>query len=702
MELLELVLALLAIVCASNIISQFVHVLSVPIIQILFGVAAALLMPQIQQIEIEPELFFCLLIAPLLFNDARHAETSAMKKYRQPIVFLAFPLVFLTVVAIGFTLSLVIPALGLPVLPFAVCLALGAALAPTDAVAISSVKSKASIPKKLTRILEGEALINDASGLVTFNFAVAFATGATAFLSLQSAAIDFGSNLIRTVVVGCAIGLGLTGLKLLLVRKLRSAGVENTSLHVLLEILTPFLIYIVAEGADSSGILAVVVCGIFHSMGRGFNNPGSARQAVVSRSVWSMLSFVFNGLVFILLGIQLPHIIETILHQNDGNFIWYILVGLILALVLYIVRFVWALITIKTESDDPKKKRVKEAVIISLAGVKGTVTLATAMSIPAIIEGKESIIFVAVVVIIITLFTANFLLPLVAKKKLSEVENEESEKIRELSVEHDVILRVIKDLDSDMSSIHVENAEEKSGKKSQHNEMMQLVITEYNIRLRKVQSQLKAGRFSSSSLQRRVLLWEARFYVDACKELTISPVFARRMISNIKRQVLHLDNSSQERHQTGETFKAFFRELPSSSLFPNNKFDKKKDRQVVAFKVIAQIDTQVIDKLQALAVSCPVPSDAEVSHSTKGSDEGQLDIEELKMLIEEYRFRVESAQNRELTQKKDQAQYQEAALIGFQYERNAIADQFEKGHISRNRMHELIQVVDLMEFALSE
>lgn len=206
---------------------------------------------------------------------------------RTSILLLALGLVFITVAVMGYFLNWLFP-----VIPLAASFALAAALAPTDAVAVGALEQKVKIPHQTMQILEGESLINDASGLVSFQFAVAAMV--TGVFSFKSAGFSF-------------ISISLGGVKWL-----RRLGMEDVTLHMLIEILTPFLFFMAAEKLGVNGILAVVSAGIAHSFGYKKMNPEVAKLRVVSKSAWSVIIFVLNGLMFLLLGTQLPDIIQTI------------------------------------------------------------------------------------------------------------------------------------------------------------------------------------------------------------------------------------------------------------------------------------------------------------------------------------------------------------------------------------------------------
>lgn len=332
MELFEYILLMLAAVSLSNLVNRFIPSLSVPIIQIALGMALTWL-PLHFELELNPELFLLLFIAPLLFNDGRLADKVALWKLKKPILLLALGLVFLTVGVLGYFLHWL-----LPVLPLAAAFALAAALAPTDAIAVGALEQKVKIPHQTMQILEGESLINDASGLVSFQFAVAaMVTGAFSF---KTASLSF----ISISLGGVVLGLVLTFIKYGIVRWLRRLGMENVTLHMLIEILTPFAIFMAAEELGVNGILAVVSAGIAHSFGYKQMNPEVAKLNIVSKSTWSVIIFVLNGLVFLLLGTQLPEIIQTVWNNPEIGNVQVILYTLLLTAAVLGLRLIWMLV----------------------------------------------------------------------------------------------------------------------------------------------------------------------------------------------------------------------------------------------------------------------------------------------------------------------------------------------------------------------
>lgn len=416
MELFIAVLVLLVLIGLSNILNRFVPFIPIPLIQIVLGVAIALL-PAGVHLPLNPELFFVLFIAPLLYNDGKRTPRHELWNLRAPILLLALGLVFVTVVVAGYAIHWLIPTIPLPA-----AFALAAILSPTDAVAVGAMAGRVHLPKSIHRLLEGEALMNDASGLVAFKFAIAATV--TGVFSLAQASFSF----ILIAIGGLLIGALLSFLLIRLGVWIRRLGMEDVTIHMLLQILTPFVIYLVSEEVGVSGILAVVAGGIIHAIERDRTESVQLKMQVVSASTWSVILFILNGLVFVILGVQIPDVLSTIFENVSFDNLQVLgYVGLISVLLL-LLRFVWIYLFWKGNENSGEalssgKPRLKEVTIITLSGVRGAVTLAGAFSIPYVLQDgspfpeRDLIIFLAAGVILFTLIAASVFLPILAKNE---------------------------------------------------------------------------------------------------------------------------------------------------------------------------------------------------------------------------------------------------------------------------------------------
>ncbi|MCS7459343.1 Na+/H+ antiporter [Paenibacillus doosanensis] len=430
MELFLGILVLLALLGLSNVVNRIVPFVPVPLIQIALGVCVALL-PAGVHIPLNPELFFVLFVAPLLFNDGKRTPLKELWKLRAPILLLAVGLVFVTVAAAGYVIHWMIPAMPLPA-----AFALAAILSPTDAVSVSALSARIHLPKRILRLLEGEALMNDASGLVAFKFAIAAAV--TGVFSLPQAALSFMVIALGGLLLGVLLSLLIVGLQLLL----RRFGMEDITVHMIIQILTPFLLYLIAEECGVSGILAAVAGGIVHAVKQELNQSVMIELQMVSTHTWSVVLFVLNGLVFVILGLQIPAVSSVIF--RDAAYSNYEALGYIavISVLLIALRFAWILAFTRGAGlfSSGKDTRIlkdvpgmKSIVLTSLSGVRGTVTLAGAFSIPlALKDGspfpeRNLIIFLAAGVILFSLLVASIVLPLLTKRKEADVNMQEEE-----------------------------------------------------------------------------------------------------------------------------------------------------------------------------------------------------------------------------------------------------------------------------------
>ena len=445
METLTLVMLIFAAILASSIIDQVVPRVSSPLIQIGLGLLIALFASSQIRVTLDPELFLVLFIAPLLYEEAKSADKAALWHHKRPVLSLAIGLVVATTLAIGFAVNAVIPSIGL-----AAAFALGAALGPTDAVAVTSLSKQVNIPERQGSILKGELLLNDASGIVSFQFAIAAAV--TGSFSLLNATANFFVEFLG----GIAVGALLAYIGKFLVNKARSLGVENTTFHVLFEILIPLLVYSIADAVHVSGIIAVVVAGLINVISPHAIGPSISRMNIVSSSVWRVLTFALNGFVFVLLGTQLP---QAMVHTwDDVTFSNFTLIGYVVALtlLLYVVRFAWVcasdwLYTRRRSKKHGEKFRLdlRKSLITTLAGAKGTITLSILFTIPYFMDGarfpqRDLIIFLGCGVIVCTLLVATFIVPLVSPKKVSE--SEEVAREREAELKIDILRSVVEEL----------------------------------------------------------------------------------------------------------------------------------------------------------------------------------------------------------------------------------------------------------------
>ena len=470
MEMLEFVLLLLAAVLVSAVLDQMMPRVSLPLVQIAIGAIVILLVGTPVDVAIDPELFLVLFIAPLLFDESRHASKRGLWDNKGSIVSLAIGLVIVTVLVVGFVLNWIEPSI-----PLAAAFALGAALGPTDAVAVTALGKDIRLTGRQKSLLSGEALINDASGVVSFQFAIAAAV--TGAFSLVDAAQSFAISFFGGIAIGLIAGF----LALLAMKAIRGYGYESITVHVVFEVFTPFIVFLAAEHFGTSGILAVVAAGLLITLLPQKPTPVAARLKIASNSVWETLVFVINGVVFVMLGMQLPKAIMPSWRSDEVSSL--LLCGLVLLVTALVVsvRFIWVLVMERCDSSAKRhtsKQLVRDALVTTLSGPKGAVTLSIIMTVPFTLSTgeafpqRDTLIFLASGVILCTLLLANFVVPVLAPKDDSPDETEEQD-VNAVTI--DILKRVIRQL--------------REQKTPQNESSTQIVIRQYSERIKRLRRQ---------------------------------------------------------------------------------------------------------------------------------------------------------------------------------------------------------------------
>lgn len=503
----EMIIGILGAVVLSSFLSRLMPRISMPLVQIALGLALALL-PVFPTVKLDPELFMVLFIAPLLYLEAHEIDKRALYSTLRYSLPMAIGLVLGSMVLVGVVMHAAWPAL-----PLAAACALGAALGPTDAVAVSSMGQSTAFTKEQKGILEGESLFNDASGVVSFQFAILAATTGT--FSIADASREFLISFIGGVGVGVLAGIPTNWI----FRFARRMGWETMTTRILVELFLPFLVFLGADDiAHVSGILAVVTFGLTVHFDHTGLSPNTARTNIVSSSVWSVLSFALNGTVFILLGMQLPGAMLT--SWDDREVSRGMLAGTILLVsaATIAIRFLWIwLITAPSgkqakggEAGRRRPRSLRDTAIMTFGGAKGTISLALMFTIPyAVSSGaafpkRNDLIFIAAGVIVVTLLLANFLLPWLAPKN----DREESSQFEKVNVE--VLGRTVAELSEDMND--------------ENRAVLLPIIDSYNMRISRIKQ--RQGTFDAETfeaLQIEALNWEKRYVRDTLAAVRADP-----------------------------------------------------------------------------------------------------------------------------------------------------------------------------------
>lgn len=420
MEHLDTILFLMALLAGLYSVAEKIGI-SYPILLVMAGLGIGFI-PGLPAVQVTPDIVFLLFLPPLLFDAARHTSWHDFKKNGDAIGRLAIGLVLFTTAGVAVCAYYFIPGFTWPL-----AFLLGAIVSPPDAVAATSAIKGLHLPKRLVAILEGESLVNDATALIAYRYAIIAVGGS---FVLWEATLQFFAVAAGGIVIGVAIGYAFT----FLFKKL----VDSATVETILTLILPFVAYIGAEHVHASGVLSVVAAGLVVS----WHAPEAFtfRTRIQMNSFWDTLIFLLNGFVFILIGLQLPIIIEDVKHHSLSDLIMY---GLLISAVVIVIRMVWIYPTVRI-SDWLNKRRGKivsiktnaQLFILGWTGMRGVISLATALAIPLVLDNGEEfpqrsvILFITFVVILVTLVFQGLTLPLLIKW-LGVSESEEKEMIEE-------------------------------------------------------------------------------------------------------------------------------------------------------------------------------------------------------------------------------------------------------------------------------
>ncbi|HGZ9025200.1 TPA: cation:proton antiporter [Staphylococcus aureus] len=452
MEIFETVLIFIAVVILSSFVHTFIPKVPLAFIQIFLGMLL-FITPIPVQFNFDSELFMVTMIAPLLFVEGVNVSRVHLRKYIKPVMMMALGLVITTVIGVGLFIHWIWPDL-----PIGAAFAIAAILCPTDAVAVQAITKGKVLPKGAMTILEGESLLNDAAGIISFKIAVGvLVTGA---FSLVDAVQLFLIASIGGAVVGLLIGMALVRFRLTLMRR----GYENINMFTIIQLLTPFVMYLIAELFHASGIIAAVVAGLVHGFERDRIMQVRTQLQMSYNHTWNILGYVLNGFVFSILGFLVPEVIIKIIKTEPHNLIFLIGITIVVALAVYLFRFVWVYVLYpyfylaispfqkmmtKNDDDNPTTekppKRSLYALIMTLCGVHGTISLAIALTLPYFLAGhhaftyRNDLLFIASGMVIISLVVAQVLLPLLTKPAPKTVIGNMSFKVARIYILEQVI-----------------------------------------------------------------------------------------------------------------------------------------------------------------------------------------------------------------------------------------------------------------------
>lgn len=411
---LLLLLGLLMVIFLLVMLGQRLRV-SYPIFLVVGGMLLGLV-PGVPHLQLDPDVVFLLFLPPLLYEAAWYTSWKNFWRWRRAIVMLAFGLVIFTSTLIAFLSTALIPGFTM-----ALGFLLGGIISPPDAVAATSVLKGLPVPKRVTSILEGESLLNDASSLTVFRFALAAVL--TGHFILQEALVTF----LLVTVMGIVVGIAIANVFYFLHKHLPT----TPEIDAAMTFVAPYVMYLTAEHFHYSGVLAVVSGGLFLSFRS--NDFLSYRSKMQGIGIWSTITFVLNGVVFLMIGLQLPIIVAGMSGESLKMGLFY---ALIISLVTILIRIIWVFPSTYLPRILSRRVRQSEPFpgwqgpfLVSWAGMRGVVSLASALAIPLTLPGGEPfpfrnlILFITFVVILVTLvFQGLSLSPIVKAMQLEDPE----------------------------------------------------------------------------------------------------------------------------------------------------------------------------------------------------------------------------------------------------------------------------------------
>ena len=674
MAALELALVLLAVVLASAVIDQVIPRVSLPLIQIACGIVVALLAQGQISITLNPELFLVLFIAPLLFHEAQIADKASLWRNRRSMMSYAIGLVVAIVLVVGFAVNAFVPSI-----PLAAAFALGGALGPTDPIAVASISKHADIDARQQTTLQGESLLNDASGIVSFQFAVAAVVTGT--FSAAEAIGEFLVEFFGALAAGIIFGFLLVKLA----QKVRDLGFENTKFHVLLEILTPFIAYLLGEALGVSGVILVVACGITMSFGPRDLGPSASRMNIVSSSVWQVLTFALNGVVFVLLGTQLPQSFGGLWLDEGISNVHLVAYILLITVLMHGMRFIWTLVSDALAFHEAGLKRtagqrIRSALVMTLAGSKGAITLAIMFSLPIYIntgtsvEGfpqRDLLIFLASGVILMSLLLATFVVPLLAPRADESSEHRE----RDYEATADIMRAVIEELTARLTD--------------ENRAALGQVIGRYTNRLERFKESRDLEDESDEALRIKVLEWEQEYVLELIEADEVPPVEGYQYVSRaarIESMIKHGKNRRIAFMHWQRRMRIVARKF-WNKLRGRNRGEGPKTAGRIMRDIQIRASLYVIGRLEDEMAASPIQS------------------EKISQLVAEYLHSVALLRGPAptITAMTENAEMDlDAMRLGLHIELEKIQQAYEDGRISRAGAQKMREAVYLMQIDLED
>lgn len=403
MQSAHLILALLIAVAALVTIARRLGI-AYPIFLVIGGLALGLV-PGTPRVEVDPDLIFLFILPPLLYIAAFFTPLRSLRANLGTIGSLAVGLVVVSALAVAAAIHALIPGV-----PWAAAIALGAIVAPPDAIAAAAVASRLAVPRRIVSVLEGESLLNDATALTLYSIAIAAAVGGS--FKASSGVATFAGAMMGGVAIGLAVGW--------IIAKVR-ARIEDTPVEITISLLTPYAAFLPAQGLGASGVIATVVAGLY--LGRRGSRIMGPDARLTGRAVWETIVFLLNGMVFIITGLEVPFLLRSL---EPATAIRLVGIGLVVSLVLLVVRALWIfpseLLACAVRREPRPPRFLAHALVLSWAGMRGVVSLAIALALPLTLPGgapfpaREALVIVTVTVIVVTLLGQGLSLPWIIRR----------------------------------------------------------------------------------------------------------------------------------------------------------------------------------------------------------------------------------------------------------------------------------------------
>lgn len=432
----EIVIFIMTILIVLSVFADKIK-LPYPVLLVIVGLVIGFT-PFLPDLVLNPDIVFLIFLPPILFDAAFKTSWLDFKKEIRPISTLAVSLVFFTTVGVAIAAHYLIPGFSWPL-----AFALGAIISPPDAVAATNITKGLGLSRRVITIIEGESLVNDASALIAYRYAVA--TVISGSFILWKAGMEFLLVAAGGILTGFVIGFILVFAH----KKITNNPIVETSLTLL----TPFVAYLLAERIHTSGVLSVVTAGLLISWRS--REIFTYQTRLQTKIVWDTIIFLLNGVVFILIGLQLPLIIKNFPENSLSTIIGY---GLLISLVTIIIRILWVFAgayyqahivrksVVSSNEDNVEEVSWKNVLIVAWTGTRGAVSMATALALPLTLKNgnpfpqRELILFLSFIVILMTLVVQGLTLPLLIRllkiKPLSHLQKQEERDLQLILTEN--------------------------------------------------------------------------------------------------------------------------------------------------------------------------------------------------------------------------------------------------------------------------